>query len=346
MATIPLYINRRELSLHKGIVSPSFGVPTVLTNNPWTFVSLWLKRNKRERALFFWEQAQQFHSASIGLPLQSAPLLLYYSYMNAAKALLTAKNITFDQRHGVRGVQRQSRRVSLSNEKVEMLNRGIAPALSAYFGESEAQTIHSLKELLFNLVFVHRTYCLTYRSQMEMFAPLKEAKYFFDTNRKKAFFQALLAKDALRRNVKISLPRTLMWVETEDGPALRTQTQIHWSKPKAATAGELARLCALHHDVRSDFHYISGNQTLWYVRLRTKGPQVLSRRSPTMTLAAMHRLSEICRYRPIELSSYLEGNQNWLLTEFIRMSPAQFLDEIATELTGHQFMNPNVRAPS
>src|SRR5437762_14150563 len=100
MPDVPLFLNRRELSLHKGIVRPSFGVPTVLTNSPWTFVSLWLKRNKKDNALFFWEQAQQFHSASSGLPLQSAPLLLYYSYMNAAKALLTSKSMAFDPHHG------------------------------------------------------------------------------------------------------------------------------------------------------------------------------------------------------------------------------------------------------
>jgi len=31
------------------------------------------------------------------------------------------------------------------------------------------------------------------------------------------------------------------------------------------------------------------------------------------------------------------------LTEFVRMSPAQFLDELVAELTGQQFMFPNVR---
>jgi hypothetical protein len=76
----------------KAIMSPDFGAKTVLTNSPWTFVGLWLKRHKKRDALYYWDQAQQFYKASVGLPLQSAPLLLYYSYMNAAKALLSAKN--------------------------------------------------------------------------------------------------------------------------------------------------------------------------------------------------------------------------------------------------------------
>ena len=60
----------------------------------------------------------------------------------------------------------------------------------------------------------------------------------------------------------------------------------------------------------------------------------------------MHRLSELCRYRPHELAAHLAGQKNWLLSEFIQQSPNQFIDEIASELTGHQFLVPNVRTAS
>ncbi|EON18306.1 hypothetical protein C265_19294 [Cupriavidus sp. GA3-3] len=66
----------------------------------------------------------------------------------------------------------------------------------------------------------------------------------------------------------------------------------------------------------------------------------------TLILSAMHRLSEICRYKPSQLQSYLDGQKNWLLSEFVAMAPAQFLDEIASEMTGHQIMIPNVRLPN
>jgi hypothetical protein len=58
----------------------------------------------------------------------------------------------------------------------------------------------------------------------------------------------------------------------------------------------------------------------------------------------MHRLSEICRYKPIELASFLAGQKNWLLSEFIEVAAGQFIDEIATELTGFQIMTANIRA--
>ena len=40
---------RKELSPHKSIIDPKFDAKTVLTNNPWSFVSLWLKREKKKK---------------------------------------------------------------------------------------------------------------------------------------------------------------------------------------------------------------------------------------------------------------------------------------------------------
>ena len=50
------------------------------------------------------------------------------------------------------------------------------------------------------------------------------------------------------------------------------------------------------------------------------------------------------RYDPLQLDRLLAGQKNWLLSEFIEMSPSQFIDEIASEITGYQFLVPNVRA--
>lgn len=99
----------------------------------------------------------------------------------------------------------------------------------------------------------------------------------------------------------------------------------------------------MHDELRTHLYYINGTQTLWY--LKTDGGHGIDRRPMTLTLAAMHRLSEVCRYRPSDLLSLLNGQKNWLLTEFVSMAPPQFLDEIACEITGHQIMIPNVRAP-
>jgi hypothetical protein len=62
-----------------------------------------------------------------------------------------------------------------------------------------------------------------------------------------------------------------------------------------------------------------------------------------MTLAAMHCLSEICRYSPKRITELLTGEDNWLISEFVKMSGIQFIDEMAAEITGMQFLIPNAR---
>ena len=96
--------------------------------------------------------------------------------------------------------------------------------------------------------------------------------------------------------------------------------------------------------MRRELQFINGAEALWYIRGTVKGPARLQRQLPTLILGAMHRLSEICRYKPLQLASLLDGQKNWLLTEFIEMSAVQFIDEITSEFTGLQFLVPNVRS--
>ncbi|WP_119460500.1 YaaC family protein [Rhodospirillaceae bacterium SYSU D60014] len=348
MEAVSLRISGKEIPFYKAVLDPAFGIRTVLTNSPWTFVALWLKRRKQSEALFYWGQAQQFYNASSGLPMESAPLLLYYSFMNAAKALLAAKSVPFDPHHGVRAhnMGRAGAKKNLNNEGIKIMPKGVLPSLSLYFQESETECIHSVREILFNLGFVHRTYCLTYTSQAEMFLPIKNCGYVFDPVSKVVFFQAQLSKDVAHIRLANRLPASLIPDPETGRLAIRSSVSIPWSKPSNPTKDELNKLTVLHRSLRMDVQYIAGSQTLWYVKTMTRRPRRLLRYSPTLVLAAMHRLSEICRYRPIELSSYLDGPHTWLLSEFLSMSPKQFLDEIASEITGHQFLVPNVRSPT
>ena len=63
-------------------------------------------------------------------------------------------------------------------------------------------------------------------------------------------------------------------------------------------------------------------------------------------MAAMHRLSELSRYDPEGLMTYLEGKENWLLTEFIELGPLQFIDELVCEMTSLEFGSPGIRPRS
>lgn len=71
--------------------------------------------------------------------------------------------------------------------------------------------------------------------------------------------------------------------------------------------------------------------------------KIIERYEITLIMAAMHWLSELARYDPKGLVKHLEGQSSWLLTEFIELSPAQFMRLIACEITGLEFRMPGVR---
>jgi hypothetical protein len=348
-AIVPIHIDGRELRPHKAVIAPLYGTRTVLTKSPWGFVSLWLKREQKNAALVFWDQAREFYEASIGRTLQSSPLLLYYSFMNAAKALLTAKGITFNPYHGVRAAQTRgpADRITLSNEKVALLTQGVLPSLSAYLGEAETTRVHSLQEILFNLPFIHRTYCLTYKSQSDMFMPLTDCEFVFETKTKQAYLRANLSKDFAHSRFLRRLPPCLI-PDPKGGSirAIRSTNEASISSKNVRSAVDLGSITVLNRQLRTDVQYINGSQALWYVKGIVAGPKRLARFPLTLVLGAMHRLSEICRYRPVELASFLVGQKNWLLSEFIALAPGQFMDELAAEITGYQFLAPNVRPPT
>lgn len=349
MAIVPIKLSGKTVKPHKAIVAPILNSRNVLTNAPWDFVELWLKKEKQDEAVFFWNQAREFNKASVDLPTQSAPLLHYYSFMNATKALLSSKSIVYDKYHGVSPTQisSTSQKISISNEGVKIKPAGVLPALSQYLGETEASKTHSLQDIFFNLPYIHRTYCLTYSNQKDMFIPLRECEYVQDNKAKIAFFRAKLSKDFASQHVVKRLPSTIV-LDSINGQdyIVKSSASVPFTKGSRPTNGDIQNLLGFHRSLRQDLLYINGVQTLWYAKAKVNGPKRLSRFPLTLALAAMHCLSDLCRYRPLELSSFLTGQKNWLLTEFIQQAPQQFLDEIASEITGYQFLVPNIRPAS
>lgn len=338
-----LQLAAREIEPFKAIVEPNIGSRTVLTDEPWGFVLLWLRRTKRDEALFYWEQAREFHRAAIDMPLQSSPLLHYYSFMNAAKALLSAKGLTFDAYHGVKGFRDAGKRISLANEKVRIENAGVLPSLSTYLGETETAKTHSLKEIFFNLPYIHRTYCLTYAKQSDMFFPLRRCRYVVNDSTKEAYFSAMLSTHFTGLKYVRHLPGSLVADQSAGDGSIRSQQTVTLKGLHLKSPDDKESIRKLNQSLRHDVMYIRGAQTLWYAKGEVNGAKRLKRFPLTLTQAAMHRLSSLSRYHPFELRKLLTGPENWLVGEFVSQAPVQFIDEMACEITGYSFMAPNVR---
>jgi YaaC-like Protein len=161
--------------------------------------------------------------------------------------------------------------------------------------------------------------------------------YVYDTRTKEVFLKAEIERNIPLNPALKKLPATFKAAPAIGPRAIRSAATLNWRKPGKPTASNIQELIRFNRSLRQELHYINGVQTLWYLKTPTVGPSRLRRQL---------RLSEICRYQPLQLESLLAGQKNWLLSEFIQMSATQYIDEIASEMTGHQFLVPNVRAPS
>ena len=340
-----LRIANRACYFRKSISTPGFGTERVLARDAFEFALLWLKRRCKE-AVPYWEQARAYYRASGTLPAESSPLTSYYCFLNAAKALLIVKGQDFADRHGVSGDFEASKR-ALVNEKINFQGGGVIASLSKYLKENEAEKVYNLKDVLSNLPFIHRAFRHTFTSHKELFIPVRNVTYRKHPDADYVWLSANIEGRFADGRVMKTLPDEL---EQDNGYVdscvVRTKKRVRWHGHRASNDEKkkaLARLQAFHRRCRRNFTFISASPDLWYIKRSISGANVINRYNVTLIIAAMHRLSELSRYDPKGLKRYLEGKDNWLLTEFIELSPIQFVDELVCEMTSLEFSLLGVR---
>jgi hypothetical protein len=338
-----LRIRNRAAYFRKAIKTPDFSSERVLAHDAFQFAELWLKR-ECPHAVPFWDQARSYYEASKHLPAQSSPLTSYYCFLNAAKTLLTVKGVDFSDRHGVTGNFDPESKRALRNEKIIISEGGILGKLSHFLEEKE-ESEHTLKDILSNLPFIHRAYRYTFRSHPELFVPVYDLSY----REEKDYVWVTATIDGRYADGRYlsTLPEQF---EIDKGYTdkcvIRTKQKVKWHSRKAPPQGRQdanARLQNYHRRLRQDFVYISSAPDLWYIKREMAEAKNLRRYTLTLIMAAMHRLSELSRYDPKGLKKYLDGKENWLLTEFIQLSPNQFIDELVSEMTSLEFGARGIR---
>lgn len=336
-----LKISNNAVIVRKAKRNPNFTAKSVLTDSTWRYVEIFLKQAKATEAFFYWEQAHNFFRATQELNLVSKPLTTYYCFLNSTKALLTYKKIKFQNFHGVTG-KREAGRWNLQNESITIKTAGILPSFCQYMGEVADGTdkTYHLKEILYNLQYIHRAYCITYSNQAELFIPIKNPRFVQDKGRKQGWFECYLdQKNSNNRTVSKLIGFTRDRYYQSQTPWIIRRNKVfawdaHRNKP---TPKSFRGFKKYHAKIRSQLRYIYGHTDLWYVKRKDLANNIIDRNTLSLTFAAMHRLSEMSRYEPNILRNHLERKASWLLSEFISKSIFQFIDQISSEITGNDF---------
>jgi hypothetical protein len=339
MANHKLQIAGKAVSLHGALIAPDFRASRVISADPWDFVALWLRKEHKDEALFYWEQARHFYHASVSLPDLSSPLTSYYCFLNATKALLTAKNQVFKDVHGVGGRSIGSKK-ALDNEIVDFLGGGILPSLCKLLGEPDnAGKQFSLKDIFRQVPFIQRAYCLTYKGSTELFIPLANTRFKRKDGSNEAWFQADIDKRYINSHTKKVIQPGFELFETDGGCSIRRKRRFKWSGRDIEHS--LSNFEIYHKQIRRRIVPIYASVNRWYLKKSISGHDVLNNSQLVLIFSAMHRLSELSRYEPISLNGHFKVNHNWLLSEFIKNAPNQFIYGIASEITGLEFVKPD-----
>lgn len=339
MGSHKLHIAGKCVQLHGSLIDTDFRQSRVLCSDPWEFVSLWLKKNHQTEASFYWEQAHHFYIASQSLPELSSPLTSYYCFLNATKALLSASDQEFKEIHGVGG-RSIGKIKSLDNEIVDFQGGGILPSLCKYLEEPDnAGEKYSLKDIFWQMPFIHRAYCLTYKGATELFIPLLNQCFMRRDGSQEAWFQAEIDQRYINAHTKKIIKPGFELFKNDGVFEIRRKRRFKWSGRDIENS--ISQFSRYHKQIRRRIVPIYSSENRWYLKKSVAGHDKLNSSQLVLIFAAMHRLSELSRYEPIALSGHFNVNHNWLLAEFIKSSSSQFIYGIASEITGLEFIKPD-----
>jgi len=334
-----LHIAGKAVRLHGCLNAPDFRTQRVLCSDPWDFVALWLKKEHQKDASFYWDQARNFFEASLKLNELSAPLTSYYCFLNATKTLLAAKKAPFTESHGVGG-RADAGHTSLANELIDFQGGGVLPALCKLLGERDnAGKTYTLKDILWQMPFIHRSFCLSYKGATELFIPLTGISFMRKDGSKEAWFQAEIDRRYVNAHTERLVQPGFELFEEEGKNLIRRKRRFRWSGRDIENS--LFQFAAYHKQIRRRIVPIYSSENRWYLKKSVAGHDRIVNSQLVLMYAAMHRLSELSRYSPMALASHFNVNHNWLLSQFISMAPTQFVYGIASEITGLEFIRPD-----
>ena len=360
--------NSVSLRLRKSFTSANIASHSVLTDDVFSYIDFWFRTHKKvlrddngkkieQDHLFYWEQAKNFYLATKTLPIESSPLTMYYCMLNAIKSYIFYNAKTYDEikntfnGHGLHeGTDNSTCNVcSLENIFITRDGWGVFSRFSnmidTKFDEKwklKDDGKVSIKDLMYQLPFVHSAYISTYAlpKKHEKFIPLiagttpvfrfgKDRKIRLVVDIDKKYFK----QDAttLPEEIKQTIPDEYE-INLNNGFQLISKNTFKKND-----------IMNVYQKYRNHFSYIAADKRIWYLKRDNDYNCVSNLNSMIVSVAIVHRFSEIVRYKPEQMYRLLHSKENWLIHEFLSIVLDQFMDEISCEITKQEIMNTRTK---
>jgi hypothetical protein len=325
--------------------------PRIISADVWSFLRHAAEASlpeRKESAVAFIEQAAEFYDAASNPRIGSRPLLYYFSFMNLAKALLLIRQINLPPapRHGIFDPRANvKKRLRFEGQTVRFVqcaadHSELFPELVKTLGmDVQRPRTVRLLSLLRQVPGIHRAFCRVAREKPS-FMPVE--RFELRRVRNQLHVRAVVSRDD--QDVLETLPRIRvgrafkrvfrqvanpdaneLWFETNPIPAATraTDTAIRQLSALVSEVGIWSILTA-----KGQRCYLST------VPPRERLPPLAS------VYAIMFYLGSITRYKPYDFDRIVAGKFTWLIGEFLKTQPAQFVYGVAAHAAGVDVVRP------
>lgn len=328
-------------------IEPKYGFPlfTRKTNNVylgnnkkliisdiWSFWDYVIKKANYEKEFMhsLLEQAKNFYVAAENSPINSRPLLYYYSFLNLAKAAINIEKKYGRVRymHGLS--ENHHNRFLNSTIKISPIISGTknvsAELLECLDGTTLSMGLNiNVKGYLTHCVGVHRAYSEIYNMD-EHFYRIEDYKLFKD--KKKYIFRAKLIAQA------IDIPN----IQGQGYNIIIEDGVYYWQEEVITTSYSTTRssyfMLSQHLRIKGMWYFISNDGYTIYI---SKHP---NNRYSTETIIynSMFFLGSITRYHPYMFERIFSDKEQWLMSEFLTTQPKQFLYLLTAKILGQNVL--------
>ncbi|MCK8523879.1 YaaC family protein [Aquimarina sp. D1M17] len=305
----------------------------LIISDVWAFWDYVIKKKNTDKKflLSLLEQAKNFYNAAENAPLNTKPLLFYYSFLNLAKIVLNLEYNYGQHINYLHGISERNNNTfhksGVTLQPIETSKIKVASELYRLFNgvTIETNTTINLKNLLSHCVGIHRAYSEIYRKN-EAFCKLSKTEYF--KNGKEIGIKAKIQCDG--RDIS-SLKKLGYNIEKIDGiPYLIETLQTDRYSP-----------------AREDYYMLSQqilNKGIWYYVGDSGYNMYVSKqkqhRYPTEMIiyCTIFYLGSITRYRPNLFKEIFNDMEQWLMSEFLTTQPKQFLYLTTAKMLGQKVL--------
>ena len=325
---------------------------SLVTSDPWSCLQSYVHQQvqnntKKNLAITFLEQSQDFHHAAKSAPrLGSKPLLHYYSFLNLVKAFLTVRSNLDLKRsmHGIKEVDENIRKYLTITSQLVKINDSGTGRTQIYrefmkecsFSVPVKPTPTKVVDLLEQIVGIHRITSHTLKKSKQFFF-VKEISFEYDPNTKEAWIAFYIDRRQITTDTAASdIRKHMTSFEEVESPRRDCRRYESTSMKYRKSPIQVLRGLVLStwEDIWSELH--PGEYKFWISSINKE-----KRRAQLASgYQAMFYFGSISRYRPDDFYKLVEGKHGWMIQEFINTQPLQFIYFLGSSIVEAEMVVP------